>query len=396
MSGLEDRLRNAIRSATETVSPAAAEDVERAIRQRIGQAKPQPRRPLRVLAPIAAAAAVAGIAVLAAVLAPSSPHAHQTGLGYGRHRTAPGAGPVPASAAEPKYVITNPRGFSPLQVRSVVTGALVALVKVPRAPLIMPDLHTRRHFQIQTLATADGRTYVVGLFRAIPCTSRLYQFTLSPQGKPGPLTPFAALPVIRGAGIGSMAFSASGREFAFSTVSGSPACSYKVTGLHIGFVNLVTKTIRQWSGTAGEVSLDFNGKVLAYSTGRSVMAISTSAPPGPAAQYSRTLLRAAPYSRTGGISFAAITPDGKHVCFSIYPQRADGPGPGQIRIADLGSNQSRLVASNAAYQGLISADPRIRHLLLYIHNELVRLDLRSGKLTPLPPGLRKYVGETFW
>ncbi len=40
MSGLEDRLRDAIRSATETVSPAAAENVEQSIRQRIGQAKP--------------------------------------------------------------------------------------------------------------------------------------------------------------------------------------------------------------------------------------------------------------------------------------------------------------------------------------------------------------------
>ncbi len=65
-------------------------------------------------------------------------------------------------------------------------------------------------------------------------------------------------------------------------------------------------------------------------------------------------------------------------------------------MAELGSNRSRLVASHAAYQGLISADPRIRHLLLYIHNELVRLDLRSGKITPLPAALRNYVGETFW
>ncbi|MGN6176833.1 MAG: hypothetical protein ACTHPS_28355 [Streptosporangiaceae bacterium] len=385
---LEERLRSALRGAADSVSPDVLPGLEETIRQRGSCATLRARSQWRFIAPLLAAGAVAAIALTTALLTPASLP--------GRHRTAPGAGPVPASAAEPKYLITTPRGVSPLQVRSAATGALVALVKVPRAPLIVPDLHTRRHFQIQTLATADGRTYVVGLFRAIPCTTRLYQFTLSPQGQPGPLTPFAALPVIHGAGIGSMAFSASGRAFAFSTISGSPACSYKVTALHIGFVNLVTKTIRQWSGTSGEVSLDFNGKVLAYSTGRSVMAIPTSAPPGPAAQHSRTLIRAAPYSRTGGISFAAITPDGKHVCFSIYPQRANGPGPGQIRSADLGSKRSWLVASNAAYQGLISADPRIRHLLLYIHNELVRLDLRSGKITPLPPGLRKYVGETFW
>ena len=117
---------------------------------------------------------------------------------------------------------------------------------VPEAPLIVPDLHTRRHFQIDSLATADGRTYVVGLYRAIACQSRLYQFTLSRGGKPGPLIPFVPLPVIRGAGIGSMVFSASGRELAFSTVSGSPACSYKMTSTHIGIVNLVTRA-HGWS-----------------------------------------------------------------------------------------------------------------------------------------------------
>ncbi len=126
------------------------------------------------------------------------------------------------------------------------------------------------------------------------------------------------------------------------------------------------------------------------------MAIPTSAPPGPAAPYSRTLIRAAQAGRTAWISFAAITPDGRHVCFGIYPEGEGGPGPGQIRIADLGSSRSRLVASNAGSPGLISAGPRIRHLLFHMHNELVSLDLRSGKTTPLPAALRKYVGEILW
>ncbi len=385
---LEDRLRSALRGAADSVSADVLPGMEETIRQRDRPAGQAAGPRWKFIAPVMAASAVAAVAVVAALLAPA--HARHPG---GRETT-PATSPAPAP--DLKYLITNPRGFSPLQVRDAATGALVARVKVPEAPLIVPDLHTRRHFQIETLATADGRTYVVGLYRAIPCTSKLYQFTLSPQGKPGPLTPFAALPIIRGAGIGSMAFSANGRVFAFTTISGSPACSYKVTSSHIGVVNLVTKTIRQWSGTAGEVSLDFDGKRLAYSTGQYVMAIPTSAPPGPAAAYSRTLIRAAQYTRTGGISFAAITPDGKHICFSIYPELASGPGPGQIRIADIGSNRSRLVASDAQYQGLISADPRVRHLLLYIHDELVNLDLSNAKLTPLPAPLRKYIGESFW
>jgi hypothetical protein len=58
--------------------------------------------------------------------------------------------------------------------------------------------------------------------------------------------------------------------------------------------------------------------------------------------------------------------------------------------------QGRSGASKTQYNGLISADPSIRHLLLYIHNELVKLNMRSGKITALPPALRKYVGEIFW
>jgi capsular polysaccharide biosynthesis protein len=61
MSALEDRLRDAIRSAAETVPPHAAETVERAVRQRIGRAKaPRPGHG-RAVAPIAAAAAITAI-----------------------------------------------------------------------------------------------------------------------------------------------------------------------------------------------------------------------------------------------------------------------------------------------------------------------------------------------
>ncbi len=298
--------------------------------------------------------------------------------------------------AEPQYLITNPFGFSPLKVHDAATGSIVALVKVPKAPRIVPDPHTRKHFQIAALATPNGRTFVVGLYRAIPCTSRFYQFTLGPQGKPGRLTPFAPLPVIHGAGVGGMAFSANGHEFAFDTASGSPACSYKVTSTHIGVVNLLTNKVTQWSGVGGPLSLTFNGQLLAYSTGRSVMEIPTSSPSGSLARYSRKIISAAPYSRTGGIYFAAITPNGKRVVFSIYPQLASGPGPGQIRIGAVGSNHSRLVASNLGYPGLVAADPLIRQLLVYKNGKLVRLVLSSGRITPMPEPLRKYIGEVFW
>jgi hypothetical protein len=80
----------------------------------------------------------------------------------------------------------------------------------------------------------------------------------------------------------------------------------------------------------------------------------------------------------------------------LAPETSSGPKPGQIRVVAVGSSRSRLVASKSGYNGLMSADPRIRHLLLHMHSDLVNLDLRSGKLTPLPAALRKYVGEIFW
>lgn len=387
---LERKLRSALRGAADSISPDVLPGLEEKIRQRFLPAGRAADRRWRFIAPVMAASAVAAVALIVALLA--SGHARHPG----RHGLAPGTLPAPAPAGEPKFLVTSPRGFSPLKVHDAATGALVARLKIPKARLIVPDLHTRRHFQIAWLATPNGRTYVIGLYRAIPCTSRFYQFTLGSDGRPGPVTPFAPLPVIRGAGIGYMAFSASGRELAFSTISGSPACSYKVTSSHIGVVNLVTGRTRQWSGAGGNLSLDFNGKLLAYGGGQSVMAMPTSSPPGPAARYSRTLIRARRYGRLAQISFAAITPDGKHLYFNVFPETRSGPKPGQIRVVAVGSSRSRLVASKTWYNGLMSADPRIRHLLLHMHNDLVNLDLRSGKITPLPAALRKYVGEIFW
>jgi hypothetical protein len=260
----------------------------------------------------------------------------------------------------------------------------------------VPDPHTRKHFQIDSVATPDGRTWVVGLYRAIPCTSRFYQFTLGPRGKPGPVTPFTPLPIIKGAGVGDVSFSANGRVMAFNTVSGTPACSYKVTSNHIGVVNLSTGKVTQWSGVGGPLSLTFDGKMLAYGDGQRVLAMKTSSPSAPLARYSRTLLRARRIGPLATISFAAITPDGKRLYFNVFPETSSGPRPGQIRVATIGTTGSRVVASKTGFNGLMAADPRIRHLLFYVDHDLVKLDLRSGKITPMPGPLRKYVGESFW
>ena len=385
-TALEGRLRSALRSAAESVPPEVPPDLAERIRSGRRGPRPGPHRRWRFAAPILAAAAVAAVVSVIAVLAPIPGHRPN--------------GSAAPSGGEPRYLIINPRGASPLKVRNARTGALVALVKVPEAPLIVPDPHVREHFQIVSVATANGRTYVIGLYRAKPCQSRLYQFTLGHGGRPGPLTPFAPLPALHGAGIVGLAFSANGRHLAFSTISGSPACAYRITARHIGVVDLATGRVRQWSGVTGQVSLTSAGTTLAYYTPTRVMAIPTSAPAGPADRYSRTLFSVARYGREQQIFFAAITPDGRQVVFTISQVPISRAGSGQVRVAAVGSRRSRVLAGHVSYPALATADPPLRHLLLYrwlgTHSELVNLNLRDGHISPGPASLRRYIGELFW
>ena len=375
MSGLEDRLRDAISSATETVPPAAAEHVERAIRQRIGQARPRQRNILRFLAPVAAAAAVAGIAVLAAVLAPSSPRAHQTGLG-------------PASAADPKFMIVMNSYYS-LQVRDFGTGAVVHQVLLPRVPDFCHHSECGRHFT--WVATNNGRTYLVGISRFIPCRSRLYAFTLNSEGKASALAPFAAVPTLAEADITDMAISGNGRYLAFAA-GGSAGCPLQKPG-HIGVTDLLTGRTRQWSIPRSDevtsVSIDANGGQLAYSVRDrtpEIRVIPTDASPGPAADRGRTIIRATRFGRPtkfglSWFSFAALSPDARKVYFSVIPPLR---GPDTIWAMNLTGHHPRKLASGQA-NGFITANPRLSYLLLFINDKPVKLNLSTGHTTALPP-----------
>jgi len=348
MSAIEDRLRDAIRNAAETVSPRDAETVERAIRQRLGPAKQVRRRPWRVVAPIAAAAVVAGIALLAAVL--GSPRPHPVGLGS-------------ASIADPKFMIVI-NSLASLQVRDAVTGAVVSRIPVPQvAHSQRPGTPLRHRIYISQVATNNGRTYLIALGRAIPCRSWLYKFTLNSKGHASALTPFTAMPTLAGAGLSSTDISGDGRYLAFATFSSGPNCPEGERS-HIGVTNVLTGRTRQWSiprtDAIDNVSLDANGGLLLYSLQfkpSQVRVIPTSAPPGPAANRGRTVIRAAQFGRSAWISFAAISPDARAVYFSVYPP--GGGGPGQIRVTGLTARHSRKVAGNAEYPGLITADPRV-------------------------------------
>ena len=377
MSSLEDRLRNAYRSAVDSAAPAAMQDLEDLIIRRSQRARQKDGRRRRVMVPVAAAAAVTAVAVLAVAL----PHALGLKQAGQRPPTAPPAGP--------KFLIEDAGGIFPLVVRNAATGARVAQVKLKEGG----------RTYVFPVTTPDGRTFVAVLYQLDPCRSWLYQFRLSAQGQPTAPTAFAALPTT-GRQILSLAVSENGRELAYvATGCGSPGPSY------LAVTDITTRQTRQWALPAGSwadnVSLTANGSLLSYILQRNsspnssvVRVMPTDAAPGSVAERGRTVARAAQFGRSDLISFAAVSADGSAVYFTTYPEATFPPLPwaGQVRVVDLATGRSRLVGAPAGQPGLVAADPSVRHLLLQIQQSgskgppfrLARLDLATGRITYLP------------
>jgi hypothetical protein len=345
--------------------------VDPRLAQRRGRARLRWKRACAAGTPVLAAAAAVVVAL---------------GVGAGTARHA--SGPAPAvSQAALKFAVTT-TGISTLQVRDVATGAVVGKVNLPIEPGSQSTGDGRTY--LGGVATPNGRTYVVALYRPDPCQSWLYQFGVNSRGQPTSVTPLRARPTIAGAELYGLAVSGNGQVLAFTSVSSGQGCIVrKAQPSRIGIMNIGTGHIKEWtvsnSNSVNGVSLSANGSLLLYSLqlGPSVARIiPASAPPGQAADRGRTVAQAAQFGGSQWISFAAISPDGSTVCFSVYPP--GGGGPGRIYVADLATGHVRLVAGGATYPGLIASDPAVHQLLLHIPDGLARLDLSTGRLTDLP------------
>jgi Tol biopolymer transport system component len=375
MSRLEDRLRDAYQGAAATVTPGNI----RGLGEPAAQTATPPVRlgPVwgRWLTPLAAAAAVAAVAILAAIL------------------VSPGPLSPKGASAEPKFLIADVIGARPFEIRDAATGALVA-------HLTSPARSGRSAVDTTSVATADGRHYVMAVYTTRPCRSRLYQFQLDDRGQPSAVTPLAR-PAVPGE-VYDLAVSGNGQKIAYATI----ACTgeSKPPPPYLAVTNLVTQRTTRWTlpadGPAGSVSLTADGSLLCYSVGQPsvVRIIPAGSAPGPAAALGRTVVRAADVGPHLYISFAVVSPDGGAVYFTTYPYR-DGifsSSGGQVRVQDLATGRSRLVHAPAGKAGVIAADPSARHLLLQIqtHQRLInrqppllaRLDLATGKVTYLPNG----------
>ena len=390
MSTLEERLRDAYRGAAGTVSPEAIRDLDRPSAPLARRTRPG-RRWWRTLAPLAAAAAVTVIVVLVTVVLP-----HPSTTGQDQNRPAPGP------AAAPRFLIADTTGRSPLEVRNAVTGALVATVTLPtepgsQTPAGDPAQDGRTY--VTAVATADGYHYLAAVYRSSPCRSWLYQFQLDGRGQPSAVTPLAAFPTT-GSELYGLTVSGDGQTIAYTTVAcmGSAA-----QPSYVAVTNVHTGQTKRWSTPArnsvNNVSLTADGGQLTYSLQlypSVVREIPASAAPGAAADRGRTLVSATAFGPTDWVSFAAISPDGRTLYFTTFPQEKFGPGTGQVRALDLATGRSRVLGQQAGQPGLVTADPAVDHFLLQIvgktQTRLASLDLTTGHLTDLPSGWLGPVG----
>jgi len=182
-----------------------------------------------------------------------------------------------------------------LNIYRSATGRVVASVRPP-----IPN----HGFQAVSRLGSD-RTYVAAVVaNHRNCTTRLYRFTIAPQGRPSRLTPLS-VPRVTGT-VGELAGSADGNVLAYT----AGTC-----GLHghvlAGVIHLTTRQASTWPypsrvdrrrATFGSLSLTADGSVLGFLAGpagplssQAAWVLPTNAPPGPLIRRARKVL----HLRTG-------------------------------------------------------------------------------------------------
>lgn len=238
--------------------------------------------------------------------------------------------PPPAAAAVPRFfagAVTTAAANGPLEVRSSVTGALVA------------EHVTRIATSVSALAATGPRSFVIAQPALAPgCGTRLYRVRLTGRGRLGRLTPVgAALP----GWVSSLAASTGGRVIGYAVAG----CAKGRPG-YIGVLDTRTGRSRQWgevnvSGNRGNValsgplSMSADGRMLAFTgwdlaghwqvlggghfTHQVVRVLPTGAAAGTVAQRSHVVLSTPPLAQPD-LTAVALSPDARsfYLCTRSY------------------------------------------------------------------------------
>jgi hypothetical protein len=371
VSHLEDLLRRAYAEAAHTV---AWPDIASGVRE------PEEARPgihrRRLAVALLAAVATAVIAIAATVVP-----------GLLAHRVAPSSAAGPRSGhgapagqrAEPAFLAALPDSRGAVQIRSALTGQLIARV-TPPAP---------GEFFTGVAATgADGRTLLLAVeHTGSACKTWLFQSRLSVSGQPGALRP-AAIPYFDGI-LPDKAFTATpdGSAIAFAAYFCDGSGRLEIDRPHTG-------VSASWATTDGDqpdsLSLSSDGTTLSLGGYEHVGW-------GPGAKLGTSSTRLRPVIEVLGastanayldgavalkIGTAALSPDGKTVYVCSREGRLD-----VLDAYDVATKALRRAV--AAWTGGCSfaLDPAGSYALIATaRGRLSRLDIATGKLTTLPRG----------
>jgi hypothetical protein len=299
MKDIEDRLRAAYRSATDTVRQDSLRGLDEQAAVISFPARPARLLRDRWLMPVTASVAAAAVVVALAVVVPRV----LASRGDDGNQAA-----VVAGSPATKYLVgIGGPGAGNLTVNSVLTGATLDSL----APWQPGRSYT-------AAATGDGRNYVYAVSKKGSCGSSLRTFRITSRG--------AIRRSLQGRTesvdetIERMAASQNGRVLALA----GTMCSRSGVAV-LSAMNLVTRRSTQWTltGLAGSasgvdsLSLTAYGRDLVFSTARAVYVLPASAPAGTAAQRSHPVIEAQRFGAGARITSATITPNGRTIYFSV-------------------------------------------------------------------------------
>ncbi len=370
MNDIEDRLRAAYYSATETVSP----DTLRGLDEPVAVISyPARRTASRWLVPLGASAAAAAVIVALAVVVPSV-------LRTGRPAADQGAATSGGPAAHFLMAVGGGR-LKSLTVHNVMTGLAVA------------GITSTAKISYTAAATGNGLTYFAAYSKKGSCGSWLQEFTI---GRHGQFTtnwvPFAVRHVDET--VGQLAVSENGKVVALAGDRCARGHEPVLTA-----VNLATKTSRQWllSGLVPSVqevpslSLDSDGARLVFTTGLpglrlgGVYLLDTRSEPGPVYQPSRQIVKELAYGKQAQLSSAAITPGGRTVYFGINNDSRVRKS-WELRSVEVTTGRVRLIAGIAGYVGNVAVNPSATEALAFAQEVRVPGPVPSASPTPVPSG----------